>query len=353
MEGNEKGASAKSLGRKIKIWGLVFIIFTVIGFSWLYVVFFSNVSYSSDTKKYLYIKKGSDFESVVTTLDSMSVLHSKWSFIHVAKLRKYPNAIKPGRYLLKNGMSNYRLVNMLLMGTQTPVMLTFNNIRTLPQLAGVLAKQLEPDSISLLEMFTNQSVIDSLGFTQNSVICNFIPNSYEVYWTISAKALLLRMNKEYKRYWNDERLNLANQLGLNPIQLTTLASIVSEESNREKEYQLIAGVYLNRIKKGMLLQADPTVKFALQDFTIKRILGKHLEVESPYNTYRKTGLPPGPICIPSVKVIDAVLHTQPHAYIYFCAKEDFSGYHNFAVTLEEHNQNAHRYQRALNQHNIR
>jgi UPF0755 protein len=204
-----------------------------------------------------------------------------------------------------------------------------------------------------MEVFKNQDIIDSLGFDQYSIVCNFIPNTYEVYWTISPKGLLLKMNKEYKRYWNDERLALAKQLGLSPNEVMTLASIVSEESNQEKEYSLIAGVYLNRVRKGMLLQADPTVKFALQDFSLKRILGKHLEVESPYNTYRKTGLPPGPICIPSVKVIDAVLHTQPHSYIYFCAKEDFSGYHNFAVTLEEHNQNARRYQRALNEHNIR
>jgi UPF0755 protein len=338
---------------KLIVWGSVLLFFTFLVLTAFYMVLFPNVSYSSDSKRYLYINKNYTFDDVVNTLDSMSVLHSTTSFRVVANLKKYPKAIKSGRYLLKKGMSNYRLVNMLITGSQTPVMLTFNNIRTLPQLAGVLAKQLQPDSVSIMEVFKNQDIIDSLGFDQYSIVCNFIPNTYEVYWTISPKGLLLKMNKEYKRYWNDERLALAKQLGLSPNEVMTLASIVSEESNQEKEYSLIAGVYLNRVRKGMLLQADPTVKFALQDFSLKRILGKHLEVESPYNTYRKTGLPPGPICIPSVKVIDAVLHTQPHSYIYFCAKEDFSGYHNFAVTLEEHNQNARRYQRALNEHNIR
>ena len=343
----------KKTKKKIFIWGSLFIIITLLITSALAVVFFSNVSYPSGTKKYLYINKDYSFADVVNTLDSMSVLHSISSFTLVAKIKKYPNSIKPGRYLLKQGMSNYTLINMLASGNQTPVMLTFNNIRTLPQLAGVLAKQLQPDSLSLLEAFTNQEMLDSLGFTKNSVVCNFIPNTYETYWTISPKGLLLKMNREYKKYWNDERMALAKQLGLSPIEVTTLASIVSEESNKEKEYKLIAGVYLNRVRKGMLLQADPTVKFALQDFSLKRILGKHLECESPFNTYRKTGLPPGPICIPSVKVLDAVLHTEPHSYIYFCAKEDFSGYHNFAITLAEHNENARRYQRALNANNIR
>lgn len=353
MEINENKVVKSRVKFKIVIWGVSFVCLTIALFFVCSVFLFSNISYSSNSKKYLYIKKGYTFEDVVYTLDSMKVLNSKLSFTLVAKLKKYPNAVKPGRYFLKNGMSNYKLINMLMSGSQTPVMLTFNNIRTLPQLAGVLAKQLQPDSVTLLEVFTNQDIVDSLGFTQNSVVCNFIPNSYEVYWTISPKALLLRMNREYRNYWNNERLALASQLGLNPVQVITLASIVSEESNKEKEYKLIAGVYLNRVRKGMLLQADPTVKFALQDFSLKRILGKHLEVESPYNTYKKTGLPPGPICIPSVKVIDAVLHTEAHNYIYFCAKEDFSGYHNFAATLEEHNQNARRYQRALNEHNIR
>lgn len=233
------------------------------------------------------------------------------------------------------------------------VMLTIPPVRTTPALAGRLAKQIDADSTQLIAVFSDSILIDSLGFNAQTLPAMFIPNSYEVYEWITPKDLLLRLKKEYDIFWTPKRQTQAEEQSLTPIEVMTLASIVEQETTCDAEKPTIAGVYLNRLKKGMLLQADPTVKYAVGDFTLKRILKQHLRCDNPYNTYIYEGLPPGPICIPSLASINAVLSPDTHNYIYMCAKEDFSGTHNFAITLAEHNVNARKYAEALNKAGIR
>jgi UPF0755 protein len=350
----EKNLFLKKLKESRKVGWLIAagVVLLMLAGYWLSTIFLSGVHIKDKEKHYLYIPTGANFEMVLHRLDSMQVLSNRSAFLFCAKALKYNGLIKPGRYLIKKSMSNYGLVKMLRNGNQSPVLLTFNNIRTLPQLASVLSKQVEPDSGSLLKAFNDTAFVHKYGFNQYTFIANFIPNTYQLYWNISVDNLVTRLNKEYKKFWDDERMEQARLMGLTPEQIITLASIVDEESMRESEYPIIAGVYYNRLKKGMLLQADPTVKFALQDFGLRRILTKHLETNSPYNTYKFKGLPPGPIRIPSVKVINAVLNYTKHNYIYFCAREDFSGYHNFAVNESEHLVNAKKYQQALNARKI-
>ena len=250
-------------------------------------------------------------------------------------------------------MSCGEVVTMLRGGMQAPLNLRINNIRTIDQLAGRLASQIEADSSTLYRWLASDSVAQNYGFTAESFIAMFIPNTYQVYWTISPEALLKRMKREYDRFWTRERENCLSRTGLSKIEVSILASIVSQETEKADEMPVIAGVYINRLRRNMLLQADPTVKFAVGDFTLRRILKKHLRIDSPYNTYLYPGLPPGPICMPSIAAIDAVLNYQEHDWLYFCAKGDFSGYHNFARTLTEHNRNARAYARSLDKAGIR
>jgi len=237
-------------------------------------------------------------------------------------------------------------------GNQQPVQVTFNNLRFISELAGAVSKYIQPDSVELLKKFTDPATFEKYGFTESTFHCMFIPNTYEFYWTTTADQFLERMSMEYKHFWNEERRNKATKLGLTPEEVMTVASIVQEESNKKDEKPIIAGLYLNRIKRGMPLQADPTVKFALGNFRIKRVLKSHLEVESPYNTYKYPGLPPGPINFPEIGSINAVLNAAKTPYIYMCAREDFSGYHNFAKTLSAHNENARKYREALDAQDI-
>ncbi len=227
------------------------------------------------------------------------------------------------------------------------------SVRTLDRLAGAVGRQLMVDSAAVMAAVTNTHLLDSLGYTLETVPCMFISNTYEVYWAMSPEQFVSRMLKEQKRFWNSGRLAKAKLQGLTPNEVMTLASIVDEETNKDDEKPIVAGLYLNRLKRGMLLQADPTVKFALGEFELRRILYVHLQTDSPYNTYKYVGLPPGPIRIPSVAAIESVLNPAKHSYIYMCAKEDFSGYHNFASTLGQHNANARRYQQALNKMGIK
>jgi UPF0755 protein len=217
-------------------------------------------------------------------------------------------------------------------------------------LAGRIGDQIEADSSSIVAYLTDVTNLSHLGFNAKTIPALFLPNTYEFYWNTDAEKFVEKMKGEYDKYWNEERRNKARAIGLSPVQVSILASIVDKETNKTDEMPRIAGVYLNRLRSGWLLQADPTLVFAVGDFEMKRVLNIHKEVESPYNTYKYTGLPPGPICIPSLQSINAVLNAEKHKYYYFCAKEDFSGYHNFAKTLTEHNRNAARYQRALNNH---
>ncbi|MEA5046510.1 MAG: endolytic transglycosylase MltG [Petrimonas sp.] len=300
---------------------------------------------------YLYIDKEKNYEDVISQLKKAN-LPSEQIFRILSERMNYPNNVKTGRYAVKNGMTMPDVIRMLRTGNQTPVNLTFNNMRTKEDLAGRISQQLMMDSTMLLNALNDPAKIKEFGFDENTFPAMFIPNTYEVYWDTSIDNLLNRMKKEYDRFWNDNRKSKAENIGLSPVQVSTLASIVEEEATYPDEYPVVAGLYLNRLKKGMRLEADPTVKFAIGDFSLRRILFRHLEVESPYNTYKNTGLPPGPIRIPSIKAIDGTLSPQQHNYLFMCAKEDLSGRHNFAATHAEHARNAARYQRALNQKGI-
>lgn len=255
-----------------------------------------------------------------------------------------------GSYLVKEGDRAIDVAHRLKNGQQSPVRVTFNNVRTLPQLAQRLSLYLEASPDQLLEAC--RAVLPALGYDEPNFPAAFLPDTYELYWTAKPETVVTRINSASQRFWNDDRLARAAALGLTPNEVATLASIVEEETAKADELPKVARLYLNRLDRGMLLQADPTVKFAVGDFSLRRILAKHLQAESPYNTYKHAGLPPGPIRIPSKAAIDAVLNAPAHSYIYMCAKEDFSGRHNFAATLAEHNANARRYHQALNKRGI-
>jgi len=306
-----------------------------------------NVS-TPDKKDFsLYIPTDADFDRVKDSLYLHQLIDNPSSFEWVANKKDYPTHIRPGHYLVKDGMSNLQIVNMLRGGLQTPVKVTFNNTRDIDQLAGKIGAQIEADSLEIVQYLTHSDSIRAWGFNAQTLSALFLPNTYEFYWNTNAEKFVNKMKHEYDKYWNEERLEKAKQLKLTPIQVSILASIVDKETNKTDEMARIAGVYLNRLNSGWLLQADPTLVFAARDFELKRILNVHKEIESPYNTYKYTGLPPGPICIPSLASINAVLNAEKHNYYYFCAKDDFSGYHVFAKTLSEHNRNAQAYHRAL------
>lgn len=300
---------------------------------------------------YIYIDKEKNYEDVISQLKKAN-LPSEQMFRLLSERMNYYNNVKTGRYAIKDGMTMPDVIRMLRSGNQTPVSITFNNMRTKENLAGRISQQLMMDSIELLNTLNDAEKVKELGFNENTLVAMFVPNTYEVYWDTSVDNLLSRMKKEFDRFWNNDRKANAEKLGLSPIQISTLASIVEEEATYSDEYPIVAGLYLNRLKKGMRLEADPTVKFAVGDFSLRRILFRHLEVESPYNTYKNTGLPPGPIRIPSIKAIDGTLSPQSHNYLFMCAKDDLSGRHNFAITHAEHSRNAARYQQALNQKGI-
>jgi len=299
----------------------------------------------------LYIQRGSTYETVIDSLVKNDVLYDLKGFKWVARKKDYPSLVKPGRYLLRKNMNSNEVVNMLRSGQQTALNVTFNNIRFAEQLASVVAGYLEPDSAAFMEVLS-PGYGPEYGFTPETYKAMFIPNTYQFYWTTTPKEFTDRMKKEYDRFWNEQRRQKAEALGMTPVEVATLAAIVQEETVKEDEKPRVAGVYINRLRRNMPLQADPTVKFAVGDFTLQRILFVHLETDSPYNTYKNAGLPPGPITFPEISSIDAVLNYEAHNYLYFCAKDDFSGYHAFARTLAEHNRNADRYRKALNERKI-
>lgn len=311
-----------------------------------------NVKINEGDVGYLYIPNGITYNSLLAILNKNEVLISEESFRWVAEKKKYPNNVKAGRYRIVNGMDNNSLINLLRSGRQEPVDLVFNKIRTKDKFAGIIAQQIQADSIEILDLLNSKQFLSKYNVDLNTALCIFIPNTYEFFWNTSAEKFVGRMAVEHDRFWNEKRLAKAKKLKLTEFEVYILASIVEEETTKNDEKKRLAGVYYNRIEKRMRLQADPTVKYALGDFNIKRVLNKHLEYDSPYNTYRVYGLPPGPICIPSISSIDAVLSLEHHNYLYFCAKDDFSGYHAFAKTLRQHNANAEKYRRALNRNRI-
>jgi UPF0755 protein len=270
----------------------------------------------------------------------------------VAEKKNYPDLIKPGRYVINKGLSYNGLINLLRSGKQAPVKITFNNLRTLNQISGKIGKQIEADSSQIIGFLSDESNFRADGFKKENIIALLLPNTYEFYWNTDAKGLYTRLLKEYRLFWNDQRLAKAKEKGLDPIEVSILASIIDDEVAKSDEKPRIAGVYLNRLKRGMPLQACPTIKFALNDFSITRILKKYLLVDSPYNTYEHSGFPPGPIGCATIEGIDAVLNAEKHDYIFFAARPDFSGYHNFSRTLSEHNRNAQLYQKELDKRKI-
>lgn len=302
---------------------------------------------------YIYIGKDKSFTDLCRQLQDSADCSRIGSFKQLAGMLKYQANIRTGRYAVSPGMSNLQLLNDLRRGHQVATRLTFNNIRFKEDLAERLDEQLMLDKDELLSLLNDSAYCDSLGFTTETITSLFIPNTYEVYWNIPADKLMQRMKREYIAFWTDARLEKAKAIGLTPAEVATLASIVEEETAASDEYPIVAGLYLNRLHRGIPLQADPTVKFAVGDFTLQRILFEHLEVDSPYNTYKHAGLPPGPLRIPTIKGMDSVLNYMKHNYLYMCAKEDFSGRHNFAATLAEHNRNANRYRAELNRRKIR
>jgi len=293
------------------------------------------------------IPKNATYDQVIDSLKKHDLIINYKAFSWVAKRKKFAQSIKSGKYLLDKGLNSNEILNMLISGNQQPVKVTFNNLRFIEELAGAISKYIEPDSITLLQKFNDPAVHEKFGFTKSTFHCMFIPNTYEFYWTTTPDQFLERMSMEYKRFWNEERRTKAKALGLTPEEVMTVASIVQEESNKRDEKPIVAGLYLNRIKRGMPLQADPTVKYALGNFHIKRVLNSHLAVDSPYNTYKYAGLPPGPINFPEISSIESVLNAAKTPYIYMCARQDFSGYHNFAKSLSAHNENARKYKAAL------
>lgn len=300
----------------------------------------------------VFIRPGDSFETVLVTLRSKGYVKNENTLRRVATLKGYPQTVKPGRYEIKDGWNNNHLVNVLRSGNQSPVLFTFNNIRTPKEFAGIAGRQLNIDSVRFLSLLNDADFSRQYGFTPQNFIGMFIPNTYQIFWNISAEDFVKRMNREYKKFWNENRMEKAWKAGLSPMDVIIIASIVEEETNQTQEYPAIAGVYINRLKKGWKLEACPTLKFALGDFSLKRVLEKHMETESPYNTYKYAGLPPGPVRMPSIQVIDAVLGYQHHDYMFFCAKSDFSGTHHFSRTLRQHNRYAAEYHRALNRRKI-
>ena len=306
-----------------------------------------NFNVSKTTFVYIH-EDDKDFESLCLELQDSAGCRHIHLFKILAAFRKYPSNMKSGRYAIEPGMSNHDLLNRLRFGQQTSVRIVFNNIRHLSDLASRLTDPLMINEDQLLSLLRNEKQCEKFGFNPVTIKTMFIPNTYDVFWNITAEKLMERMHREYRSFWNENRLNKAQTIRLSPVEVSILASIVEEETAEPDEYPVVAGLYINRLYKGWKLEADPTIKYALGDFTLRRILYAHLKVESPYNTYIYGGLPPGPIRIPSIRCIDAVLNYTKHNFMFMCAKEDFSGRHNFAVTLREHNRNADRYHAELN-----
>ncbi|MCL2597934.1 MAG: endolytic transglycosylase MltG [Paludibacter sp.] len=309
---------------------------------------------TNDRDLFVYIYPNHTVNQVINEIDKIAKIKNHFTFNLVAKALKYTDGkVRAGRYEISDGMSNLTLIRKLRNGEQTPVKLTFNNIRTKEQLAVRLSEQIIADSLSIITLLNDTNYLKPLNLTPETAITIFVPDTYQMYWTTDAKSLFQKMEKEYHAFWNEQRLTKAKQIPLTPQEVVTLASIVEEESRYQPELSTIAGLYINRLRKGMKLQADPTLKYASLDFKAQRLVESHIKVDSPYNTYHVYGLPPGPIRIASKNAIDAVLNYAHCDYLFMCAKETFDGTHNFEVSYTEHLKNARRYQQALNQRNIK
>src|ERR1700761_3193795 len=259
----------------------------------------------TDKQEYLYIHTGATYDDVYKTIRDEHIVKDTTTFNWAAENMKYVNRVKPGRYHLKSGMSNRKLINMLASGAQEPITLSFHNLRLKEEFAGFVSKKIEPDSTSIIRLLDSSKFVEQYGFTTDNVYAVFIPNTYQLYWNTSPEKLFKRMYANYEKFWTPERKQKAAAINLSPVQVSVLASIVDAEALHDDEMPTIAGLYLNRLKKGMKLESDPTIIFAMHDFTIRRVLNKYLSVESPYNTYLHTGLPPGPVMMPSVNALNS------------------------------------------------
>ncbi len=316
-------------------------------------IFGSGVDLKGKQTEWLYIEKGGSSDEVLQKIEDKGFVKDMELMRWVAGRKNLVNHIYPGRYKLRNGMSINSLIDLLRSGSHTPSRVIFSFARTAEDLAGRATRSISADSIELLKLLEDINVQTRYGFNENTFMSMYIPNTYEFNWATTAEEFVERMAKEYKRFWkNEQRSEQAQKIGLTQSEVTTLASIVQAETNMAKDRPRIAGVYMNRLEKGIPLEADPTLVYALGDFNIRRVLNKHKKIKSPYNTYMNKGLPPGPILLPSIPYIDAVLNYEKHDYIFFCAKEDFSGYSNFAKTYKQHLRNAKKYQQALNKRKI-
>lgn len=341
--------------RKKNIIAIFLVVFTMMLSSFAFytyqIIYTPNVLVE-DQGRLFAVPHGMSFKELQNKLSDQRIVNDLVSFSFLAKLKDLDTKLKPGMYSLDGDMTNVELINLLRSGSQTPVRLTFSNARLLKQLPKILSYNLEIDSADMANVLLADTTASYYGFNDQTFISMFIPNTYEVYWTATPKEILDRMKREYDQFWNEERVQKAENLNMTKEEVSTLASIVQGETNKMDEAPTIAGVYINRLQRGIPLQADPTLVFAIGDFSIRRILNKDKEFDSPYNTYKNRGLPPGPINMPGIPALNSVLNYEDHSYLYFCAKEDFSGYHAFAKTLTEHNQNARKFQRALNKERI-
>lgn len=326
------------------------IVASIIGFAG-YKLFFAPAFFPT-TKTYIYVDRDDNADSLIHKIEATSNPTSMWGFKKMAKFRDLNNNIRTGKYAINADDNVYALYHRLSRGHKEPVNLVVASTRNVEFLSRNLAKQLMIDSLEISQLFNDPNELKQLNYTTETLNGMIIPDTYQVYWDISAQDLVERLVKEYKRFWNEKRLAQAKEMGFTPNEISTIASIVDEETNNNAEKPLVAGLYVNRLRKNIPLQADPTVKFALQDFNLRRITKEHLKTVSPYNTYINTGLPPGPIRIPTKQGLESVLNHTKHDYIYMCAKEDLSGTHNFAANYNDHLRNARKYWDALNKRKI-
>ena len=337
--------------KKILIPLIIFSTILTTGSVYTYQMLYSPNFLINAEEKFIIIEENTDFNELIKKLEDDTLINDILSFSFLSKLMEYQENIKIGAYKVKMNMSNYEMITMLRSGNQTPIKLTFTYARKIEDLAEKITTKLKMTKDDLLN-YLNENINNYSGFKKTDIISIFLPDTYEVYWNISPKKLTNKMYSEYKKFWNEERLSKLDKINLNQKEAIVLASIVASESRMLDEADRIAGLYINRLNRNMRLQADPTLIFAANDFTIRRVLNKHKKIKSPYNTYIHRGLPPGPIRLASKKYIDAVLNYEKHNYIYMCAKEDFSGYHAFATNLSDHNRNAKKFQIALNMRKI-
>lgn len=324
----------------------------IAGWEFYKMIYQPNVSLKGKETKFIYIPTGANIIVVKNILSENGIVVDINSFEWVAERKKYKERIYPGKYLIKAGMNNNELVNLLRSGKQVPVKLVINNFRKKEEVIELAAGELEANLDQLSEMINDSEFMKIYGLNPENAGALFIPNTYQFEWNTSAKEFFDRMKMEYDKFWTDEKKQRAKDLKLTQAQVSILASIVEKETRKKAEMPTIAGVYINRLKKGMLLQADPTLVFASGNFNINRVLNIHKEIDSPYNTYKYLGLPPGPICIPEAYTIDAVLNYENHDYLYFCANPDMSATHVFAKTYDQHLVNARKFQKELNKRRI-